>query len=160
MGAYTPSLGRCLIHPPDVLEPRPELLRALRQQLREQVPLLARRGLRHAMRRQAHEGITAVRRPLPGAERCHGTTRRHAGQVILSRLKSRFGGIWQYHANKQRVLTGITAPTFAALRHLRAPEARGVKISVQYWDGTRYRSLHILTALAARNKYCVQACSC
>jgi hypothetical protein len=66
----------------DVLEPRPELLRALRQQLREQVAHLARRELRHALRRQAHEGIAAVRRPLPGAERCHGTTGRSPGQVI------------------------------------------------------------------------------
>jgi hypothetical protein len=60
------------------------MLRQLRQRLREQIPYLARRGLRHAMRRQAHEGITATRRPLPGAECRHGTTRRLAWQVKLS----------------------------------------------------------------------------
>src|SRR5690242_7728262 len=58
---------------PDVLQPRPAVLRLLRQRLREQVAHLARRGLRHATRRQAHEGLAAPWRPLPGAERCHGT---------------------------------------------------------------------------------------
>jgi hypothetical protein len=83
--AYTFSPTHSLTECSDVLEPRPELLRALRQQLREQVAHLARRELRHALRRQAHEGVAAVRRPLPGAERCHGTTGRPSGQVIAPR---------------------------------------------------------------------------
>ncbi|KAJ8104700.1 hypothetical protein OPT61_g10618 [Boeremia exigua] len=48
----------------DVLQPRPAVLRLVRQRLREQVAHLARGGLRHAMRRQAHEGLAA-----PGRER-------------------------------------------------------------------------------------------
>lgn len=46
---------------PDVLQSRPAMLRFLRQWLREQVPHLARGGLRYAMCRQAHEGLAAPR---------------------------------------------------------------------------------------------------
>jgi hypothetical protein len=60
---------------PDVLQPRPAMLRLLRQRLREQVSHLARGGLRYAMRRQAHEGLAAPRRPIPGAECCYGPGR-------------------------------------------------------------------------------------
>jgi hypothetical protein len=66
--------------PSDVLQPRPAMLRPLRQRLREQVPHFARRGLHHEMRRQAHEGLPTVRRQVPGAERSYGTGR-HAWQV-------------------------------------------------------------------------------
>jgi hypothetical protein len=64
----------------DVLKPRPAMLRQLRQRLREQVPHLARGRLHHAMCRQAHEGISTIRRSIPGAERCHGP-RRHARTI-------------------------------------------------------------------------------
>jgi hypothetical protein len=67
--------------PADVLEPRPAVLRLVRQRLREQVAHLARGGLRHAVRRQAHEGLPATGRPVPGAERCHGTAGRHAWPI-------------------------------------------------------------------------------
>jgi hypothetical protein len=69
----------------DVLQPRPAVFRRLRQQLREQVTHLAGRELRYAMRRQAHEGVTAVRRQVPGAECCDGTIWRPSG-TIGSRL--------------------------------------------------------------------------
>lgn len=57
----------------DVLQPRPAMLRLVRQRLREQVSHLARRRLRHALCRQAHERLSAPRRPIPGAECCYGT---------------------------------------------------------------------------------------
>lgn len=72
--------GKALFHfapcsplPPDVFQPRPVLLRSLRQRLREQVPYLARGELCHEMRRQAHEGFPASGRQVPRAKCCHGT---------------------------------------------------------------------------------------
>lgn len=79
---------------PDVLQPRPAMLRPLRQRLREQIPHIARRELHHAVRRQAHEGLPAVGRPFPRAECRNGTRRRRpqvdGGQVFFGLRKVGF----------------------------------------------------------------------
>jgi len=114
----------------DVLQPCPELLRTLRQQLREQIPLLARRELRHAMRRQAHEGIAKTRRPLPGAKCCDGTTGWSARQVILLLSGLKVG----------EVATSRLCPNFSESFPWTPSQKRskvsGNKITVQYLGGT------------------------
>jgi hypothetical protein len=80
----------------DVLQPRAAMFRQLRQRLREQVAYLARRRLRHEMRRQAHEGLAALGRPVSGAERCNGTRTRRTRSVNST---ARALSCMDYHTN-------------------------------------------------------------